>query len=561
MSKAGINAGVCELPRIGDGTLAAALARQGIAQVHGLAPDAAAAEVARAPAAACGVLGSQVIIERGSPAAVPLGDWVADLLVVADASDANLKEVPPAEVRRVLAPYRGVAVVGRPRGGKGALSKKGLTAWAEGTGGTAVVSDDGDGLWAVVRMPALAGGDDWSHHMHGADGDLVSDDTVFGPAPFALQWTGKPYRAGHWDIHVISAGRMFSAQCSVYQQPGLPHELVARSAYNGQVLWRRPIEPDFGESQSLIIATPDKFFLKDKNQVLVLDPETGKELDHLVAYADESQQCLLLLQSDGVLLTLTGPVQQYGRDSLDFNQNPTKLQSQDETNALYEGHELIAWDTSTGKERWRFQEDQIDPSKLVVSHGHVYLYAKRSYAACLDLKTGAQIWKTDAPIAEPKGPGIGYVSGHATVKTLSMYRNGAIANKDVYFINYLPHRHCQAFATADGRILWDKMRGPTGTDPNKATLDAGKLMFTAPVVIGSTIFERGYWHASGAFGSHDRGHDQERREVLIRWLRSLHGRLERIADRSERRGLRRRNAPEDPRLERQIDLRIRAVRR
>jgi len=42
---------------------------------------------------------------------------VADLLVVADASDTNLQEV-----RRVLAPYRGV--VGKPKDEKGALSPK-----------------------------------------------------------------------------------------------------------------------------------------------------------------------------------------------------------------------------------------------------------------------------------------------------------------------------------------------------------------------------------------------------------------------------------------------------
>ena len=43
LAKAGIRVGVCEMPRGGDGALAAALAGQGVAQVHGLAPDAKAA--------------------------------------------------------------------------------------------------------------------------------------------------------------------------------------------------------------------------------------------------------------------------------------------------------------------------------------------------------------------------------------------------------------------------------------------------------------------------------------------------------------------------------------
>jgi len=492
LEKAGVRVGVCEIPRVGDGVMAAAMARAGIAQVHGLAPDAKAVEAARKPSVDCGVLGSQVVIETGTPRAIPLGDWVADLLVVADATDENLKDLPVAEIRRVLAPYRGTAVVGRPATGtgNGALSKMGLAAWAKGLDAGAKVTNDASGLWAVIRMPALVGGDDWGHHMHEADGDLVSDDKVFGTAPFELQWTNKPYLGGNWDIHVISAGRMFSAQSSVFQHPDLPYELVTRSAYNGQVLWRRPIAQDFGEAASLVIATPEKLYLKDKNKVLVLDPETGKELNQIVAYKDETQQCLLLLLSDGVLLTLTGPVQKYGGEAEDFNASPAKLKAQDETNELYEGRELIAWDAANGKELWRFQDEKIDPSKLVVNDGHIYLYAHRTYATCLNLRTGTQIWKTDAPIAEPRGPGMGFNGGHATVKMLSLQRNGAIVTKDVYFINYRPHRHCQAFAAADGHILWDKMRGPSGADPKKTNDVVGWQTFSTPVVLGTTIFER-----------------------------------------------------------------------
>ncbi|NQT52266.1 hypothetical protein HQ576_09465, partial [bacterium] len=198
LAKAGIRVGVCEMPRVGDGTLAAALARQGIAQVHALADDAKRAEAARRPAAECGVVGCQVVIETGTPSAIPLGDWVADLLVVADATDANLNDIPPAEVRRVVAPYRGVAVIGNPGRGKSGLGKKALTRWAAQTGANVQIEEDATGLWAVIRMPPLDGGDDWSHHAHAANGNLVSEDKAFGSAPLGLQWTGKPYYGGHW---------------------------------------------------------------------------------------------------------------------------------------------------------------------------------------------------------------------------------------------------------------------------------------------------------------------------------------------------------------------------
>ena len=150
-----------------------------IAQVHGLAAEARAVEAARRPAAESKLLGAQVVIEAGSPAAIPLRDWVADLVVVADATDENLPAVPAAEVARWLSPYRGTAVVGNPAGGKGGLSKAALSQWVKATDGTAVIAEDEGGLWAVVKMPPLAGGDDWGHFYHGPDGNPVSSDMVF----------------------------------------------------------------------------------------------------------------------------------------------------------------------------------------------------------------------------------------------------------------------------------------------------------------------------------------------------------------------------------------------
>ena len=214
LAKAGVHATICEMPRVGDGTLAAALAKAGIAQVHALATDNTAAEGARKPAIAAGVMGSQVIIETGTPDAFPLADWVADLYVAVDATDANLTSLSAAEAGRVLSPYRGVAVVGNPAGAKGGLSKAALASWAEGTGGTATITEDASGLWAVVKMLPLAGGDDWSHYYHGPDGNPVSKDKAFRTAPFELQWFGKPSLKNASDITLAAAGRIFILSCT-----------------------------------------------------------------------------------------------------------------------------------------------------------------------------------------------------------------------------------------------------------------------------------------------------------------------------------------------------------
>ena len=77
---------------------------------------------------------------------MPLGEWVADLYVVTDATDAILKTLPATEMARVLSPYRGTAVVGNPGSGKSGLTRETLSEWARGAGGTATIYEDLTGL-------------------------------------------------------------------------------------------------------------------------------------------------------------------------------------------------------------------------------------------------------------------------------------------------------------------------------------------------------------------------------------------------------------------------------
>ena len=296
LDKAGVNATVCEMPRVGDGTLAAALAQQGLAQVHALAADNTAADAARPPSFTAGVLGSHVIIETGSPSALPLGNWVADLYVVADATDKNLKALSALEAARVLSPYRGVAVVGNPAGTKAHLSKAALTAWAKGAGGNVTVIDDADGLWAVSKMPALKGGDDWGHYNHDADGNPVSNDTTVTVGRFNMQWHAKPIWADKFDTYVAAGGRLFCAHGAIYWRwaARVPYEMETRNIYNGQVLWRRPIPQTFGNLGSVMVATPDRVYVADSDGVLVLNAETGAEIRRIVI-TDPNKQCRCLL--------------------------------------------------------------------------------------------------------------------------------------------------------------------------------------------------------------------------------------------------------------------------
>jgi outer membrane protein assembly factor BamB len=89
----------------------------------------------------------------------------------------------------------------------------------------------------------------WSHWMHAADGNAVAADRIVGP-PKHVQWIAEPRWQRHHeaspslDAMVSAGGRLFAIVNEAL--PGidtLPDRwaLVARDAFNGKLLWKRPI--------------------------------------------------------------------------------------------------------------------------------------------------------------------------------------------------------------------------------------------------------------------------------------------------------------------------------
>jgi len=455
LDKAGVRATVCEMPQVGDGSLAAALARAGVAQVHALAGDASAAEAARKPAVAAGVMGSQVIVETGKADALPLGDWVADLYLVPDATDASLKTLSAKEASRVLSPYRGVALVGNPV--KGAVSKAALEAWGKDTGGTVAVTEDVSGLWAVVKMPPLKGGDDWGHYYHGPDGNPVSKDTAFVGTSYQMQWSDAPYQGERNYTLVVSGGRMFVASCTLYfplhagMRPQAPYELTVRSLYNAKVLWRRPISAQFGDMGSLLVATPDRLYAKEAQDVLVLDPETGAELRRIHAAAAPLVVRWITL-SDGIVLTMAGPrpfnaqIDEPGPKGESEADRVKRIGA--ESLRRESAQELVAWDAASGKELWRFSGGNIAMRKSVVAAGNAFLYVNDNYVTALDLRTGKACWKTDAPPAERS-----FVAASVVADRRGDMQ--AVATPNAYVLVDTSAKQWLAFDASDGHLLWN----------------------------------------------------------------------------------------------------------
>ena len=209
----------------GDGRLSTALCGKEGVLVHGL--DVNEANVAEARKYAASLKkGRMIAFEVLGSDRLPLIDNTVNLLVAED-----LGRVSPEEVMRVLAP-RGIAYV-----------KK-------------------DGVWKKDIKPCPPEYDDWTHYLHGPDGHVMSKDLAVGP-PFHVQWAGEPDHAkSHTyltsvNVMVTGRGRLFYiADEGVRALPSsLPSRwsLFARDAFNGIVLWKRPL------------ASWQPSYLKDRN--------------------------------------------------------------------------------------------------------------------------------------------------------------------------------------------------------------------------------------------------------------------------------------------------------
>ncbi len=103
----------------------------------------------------------------------------------------------------------------------------------------------------LLRKPALAQGS-WTHYLGDVANSATSEDAATGPIT-ALQWQAPPLHARHHDHkgscsvqNMVSCGRRmytiadYGAQHSIF----LParYELTARDAFNGALVWARPLE-------------------------------------------------------------------------------------------------------------------------------------------------------------------------------------------------------------------------------------------------------------------------------------------------------------------------------
>ena len=376
------------------GELTAALLASDRYVVHGLDIDRADVERARRHIASLGLYGP-VSIAPLADRRLPYADNLVNLLVAED-----LGEVRMSEVMRVLVP-RGVAYI-----------KDGNT-------------------WKQTVKPWPEEIDEWTHWLHGPDGNAVARDRRVGP-PRRMQWTANPLWSRHHNLMpsisamVSAAGRVFyivdEAPAGMTGQSPDKWALVARDAFNGIVLWRRPIadwgwrawswrwEGRFNQPNQIakrLVAVGDTVYvtLGFNAPLTALDAATGSVLKTYggTRFTDE-----ILYHNGALILSINHGAQRAARvpkDPKTGREVPQPLEADPPVSKS-----VVTIDAASGKFLWKTGRFIGNSTKtgglervthlLLAARGNRAFLLDRTNVVALDLTSGKKLWHAPRPASK-----------------------------------------------------------------------------------------------------------------------------------------------------------------
>jgi outer membrane protein assembly factor BamB len=426
IQQVGSRRGVCVVLGDAQGILSQELFRRTDWLLYAQHAEAKQADSARRAAAAAGGYGTRFFIEPGPLTRLHLGDNLADALVVVGESGG----IPETEVLRVLRP-----------GGKALLGSK------------------------TLSKPFPKGMDDWSHPYHGPNNNPVSRDQL-ARGPYLTQFLADPRYAPLPQVAVASAGRVFKLFGHIAfkerEEPWL-NTLAAFNGFNGEFLWRRPVTPGLMVHRNTLIATPTHVFFADDRSCKVIEAATGQLQDE-IAPARETVGGTFwkwLALDDDLLFALIGadeprdPIIRLRSDRHGWPWDPLSPGFNQSENPWGYGHTLVAIHPQTKQIRWQHRETEaMDSRALCLEAGRLFLFRQGAYLACLDTRTGRELWrKTQAnspDFAEAFGPPLNRQDWRTNWRTTAYLK---CSDQALYFSGPTFSK-LLALSAVDGRILW-----------------------------------------------------------------------------------------------------------
>ena len=408
-----------------------ALAQRTEVTIYFQGVDRRQATAVRKTAESAGLLGTRVVVHSGPLTAVSLADNVADGILVAPPVRAAVSE---SELLRVLRPLAR-AIVGE----------------------------------RTIIKPVPDGIDEWTHPYHGPDNNPQSTDE-YVRGRFRTQFIGAPKFSTMPEQTVIGGGRIYKAMGHIAHranQNEMLNTLLCINAYNGTILWKRPLSDGFMIHRNTMVATDDALYMGDHESCKVIDAQTGKIRREIRVSEDISDGPVwkwMAIQGE-TLFALVGnrevKVETLRSVKRGMGHWPWGMWKghdyKDPRTAFGFGRTIVAIDRNTGEIRWHHRDDEFLDARAVCLKGdRIFYFSADRFLACVDAHNGRLLWKnTDGDLLEAIGPNEKaqyYITGYATTCYMKC------SDEFVFFAG--PQRKQMVAARVqDGSLAWTY---PTG---------------------------------------------------------------------------------------------------
>lgn len=370
LKKVGLRKGICGVlgsSSKDSGHLVTEIARKSEFLIYFQSGDARELADVRSKAVAAGLLGNRVFADHGGQDRIHLADNLLDALIVGSSSAA----VKDAEILRVLHP-----------GAKAILGTREIV---------------------KAKTPGM---DEWNHPNHGPDNNPQSTDQI-ARAPYLTQFIADPKFSPMPELSVIGGGRVFKAFGHIAHranQNEILNTLAGINAYNGTILWKRPLPDGFMIHRNTMIATEDILYLGDDLSCKLINASTG-EIEHEIVLAEgvaDGTVWKWMGVEDGILYALVGG-EETSVKTIRSNRPGMGGWAWD----MWEGHDyadpktnfgfgrtILAIDLKTRRTLWTHrEEDYLDSRGVCMKNGRIFFYSPGKFLACLK-KDGTMAWKT-----------------------------------------------------------------------------------------------------------------------------------------------------------------------
>ena len=421
-----------------DGALTYALARASHLHIIALDEDPRQVALARRKLSRAGLYGRRVTVLHGTLDDSGLPSRFAALVVSGRSVTEGPQAVPAEEIKRLLNPYRGVALIGKP----GRLQR--------------------------IVGPAPTGVGEWTHQYADAANTLCSGDDL-ARAPLKMLWfkdfgVQMPSRHGRGPAPLCKDGIMIVEGV---------HGLFGVDAYTGQRLWTYDLKTILVPyDQEHLVGTAgtgsnmclgdDSVFVRQGKRCLRISMKTGKLLQEYTMPSNEGTWGYIACVGNmlyGTEADRTHVVRQLFR-------NVSTM-----ADLLTQSRSLFALDIDTGKLVWTYEaRASLRHNAIAMGDGRVYMVDMSKQI--VDLPTKKDKDNASLPAPEPQTPclvcldaGTGKVLWEQSADIYGTTLALSVKHKVLLMSYQYSQRSFQlpsekgnrltGFRTTDGKRLWD----------------------------------------------------------------------------------------------------------